>query len=345
MHSTRNDVKQRKATDHGFSPSLTPRTLPATTPATTSCNTGKQRVRLPTTPSGVGLAIQKTSLEPSLTTPTCSATRKSRTASNPPNLAASWTPTWFSKRRRLARWTQAPSASTKTTARTMISQRQSALREYSIDHPHSTYGTNKSDSYDFNDLITILVGEEEHHFKAHKDMLCAKSKFFKAACSKVWASGREKVVRQPEGAPEDFQIYVEWVYTSKLSLDADGIEKQQARLMDLYILGDSIDNYQLRNATMKRLIANTRKGIQHIERDQVHKVYAATTTGSALRQFLVNWILTCFSRDAIKLNIAQEPSEFVQELAVAAMEQIAPTDDDEAFEFLTVMFEREKDSG
>jgi len=226
-----------------------------------------------------------------------------------------------------------------------MSQQQNALREYSIEHPHSAYPTNRSHSYDFNDMITILVGEEEHRFTAHKDMLCAKSKFFKAACSKVWASGREKIVRQPEGAPEDFQIYVEWVYTSKISLDTDDLDEQQVRLMDLYILADVIDDYQLRNATMKRLIANARMGIKNFPREQLLKVYAATMAGSPLRRFIVNWALTTFDRDKIESYIAHEPAEFVQELAVAAVEQVAPMDADEAFEFMTVMCALEKDSG
>ena len=61
--------------EYGFNPSLTQRALPAQT----SCSTSKQRVRLPFSPSGFGPAIKKTSLEPSLTTPTCTTTRKSRT--------------------------------------------------------------------------------------------------------------------------------------------------------------------------------------------------------------------------------------------------------------------------
>lgn len=193
-------------------------------------------------------------------------------------------------------------------------------------------------------MITILVGEEERRFTVHKDMLCAKSKFFRAACSKRWASGVEKIVRQPEGTVEDFQIYVEWVYTSKVTLDTENLDKQQARLMDLYILGDVLDDYQLRNATMKRLIANVRKGIENLKTDQLVKVYAATTTGSPLRQFIVNWTLRSLDRERIKLCIAKEPVEFVQELAVAALDQIATAKGHETFDLLTAMFEPEKES-
>jgi hypothetical protein len=171
-------------------------------------------------------------------------------------------------------------------------------------------------------MITIVVGEDERRFTVHKDMLCAKSKFSKAACSERWASGIEKVVRQPEGTAEDFQIYVEWVYTSKISLHTDEIGKQQAKLMDMYILGDVLDDYQLRNASMRRLIANTRKEMTILTSRQVHKVYEATTTGSPLRKFIVNWLLSSFDRDDLKASIASEPAEFVRELALAALQRI-----------------------
>ena len=193
-------------------------------------------------------------------------------------------------------------------------------------------------------MITILVGEEEHPFTVHKDMLCAKSKFFKAACSKVWASGREKIVRQPEGMPGDFQIYVEWVYNSKISLDTDDVNKQQNTLMDLYILGDVLDDYQLRNATLKRLIANTQNGLR-LNSEQLHKVYEFTMAGSPLRKFLVHWVLMTFEHDDIKAHIARNPAEFVQELAVVAVEQVESVEVEEAFEVLMEMFEPETDSG
>jgi hypothetical protein len=194
-------------------------------------------------------------------------------------------------------------------------------------------------------MITILVGEDEHRFTVHKDMLCAKSKFFRAACSERWASGVEKAVRQPEGTAEDFQIYVEWVYTSKISLHTEEIDKQQAKLMDMYILGDVVDDYQLRNASMRRLIANTRKEMTILTSRQVHKVYEATTTGSPLRKFIVNWLLSSFDRDDLKASIASEPAEFVRELALAALQRIEPEGTDEVFETLTRMFEPEKESG
>lgn len=114
--------------------------------------------------------------------------------------------------------------------------------------------------------------------------------------------------------------------------------------MDLYILGDVVDDYQLRNATMRRLIANIRKGIENFKSDQVAKVYAATMTGSPLRQFLINWTLRSFDRDHIKLHIAQQPAEFAQELLLAALDQIETDEDYETSHWMMAKFEPEIDS-
>lgn len=53
-------------------------------------------------------------------------------------------------------------------------------------------------SYDYDSLITVLVGAGEERFTVHKDVICVKSKFFRAACSDRWQEGQEKVVRLPE---------------------------------------------------------------------------------------------------------------------------------------------------
>jgi hypothetical protein len=56
--------------------------------------------------------------------------------------------------------------------------------------------------------VSILTGEEEQQFTVHKDSICAKSKFFKAACSERWIEGKQKVVKLPDVTARDFQTYV-----------------------------------------------------------------------------------------------------------------------------------------
>lgn len=235
-----------------------------------------------------------------------------------------------------------------------ISPHQSASSNYSLNHLHRdskkgfdvirAHGSNKDYSYDFNDMITILVGEEEHPFTVHKDMLCAKSKFFKAACSRIWASGREKVVRPPEGTPQQFQMYVSWVYSSRLDVDAEDPDKQLADLIGMFILGDVLDDHQLRNATMQCLITTTLGSTHSFSVDQLDKVYAATPVGSPLRQFVVWWLLVNVKHDSLKDNVAQYPEELVQELALASLERTAVLNDRESVRLLKLVIKPEKEA-
>jgi hypothetical protein len=113
----RDGVEQRsKTTEYSPSPSLTPSALSATT----SCNTSKQHVRPPLSPSGPKRARQKTSLEPSLTTRTISDIQESRTPSTSPDLAASGNSPW------LASKAPPPSVSAEMIVRATTSQQQSA---------------------------------------------------------------------------------------------------------------------------------------------------------------------------------------------------------------------------
>jgi hypothetical protein len=48
---------------------------------------------------------------------------------------------------------------------------------------------------------------EGRQFTVHKDLICANSKFSEAACSKLWAEGKEKVVRLPEVKVGTFEAY------------------------------------------------------------------------------------------------------------------------------------------
>ncbi|KAK5117443.1 hypothetical protein LTR85_008828 [Meristemomyces frigidus] len=68
------------------------------------------------------------------------------------------------------------------------------------------------------DTVTVLVGPEEKSFTVHKDNLCARSRFFQAACAQVWKEGAEKVFRLPEHQPDCFLVYTHCMYTGALDM-------------------------------------------------------------------------------------------------------------------------------
>jgi len=208
----------------------------------------------------------------------------------------------------------------------------------------NAYEANTPNSCDFTNLITIIVGEDKQSSMVHKDMICAKSKYFNSACSELWASGREKVVRPTQGTPEEFRMYSGWVYTSYLNVDDEDPDQQLAALIGMLILGDFLNDYQLRNTTMDLLITTILGSTHVFALDQLNRVYALTPASSPLRQFTVWWVLANVSQETLKTSIAQYPAELVQELAWAALELTAVMTDKNSVRLLRAIIKPEKET-
>jgi hypothetical protein len=176
--------------------------------------------------------------------------------------------------------------------------------------------------------VSILIGKEEQQFTVHKDSICAKSKFFKAACSERWIEGKHKVVKLPDLTARDFQTYVHWVYTSRIEVKSEEVEQKEDDHLKTYILGDVLDDYQLRNAVMDQLI-NSIPLPKTQASPSFHKhVYECTPAGSPLRKFLVDCKIHDGCRKDFAGNSEKYPVEFLQELAVALLRKVPTTKDE-----------------
>ena len=67
-------------------------------------------------------------------------------------------------------------------------------------------------------MISVLVGEEKIEFIVHKDLICERARFFKAALSKDWTEAHKRIIYAPLCRPEHFKIYLEWLYTQTKDL-------------------------------------------------------------------------------------------------------------------------------
>lgn len=91
----------------------------------------------------------------------------------------------------------------------------------------------------------------------YKDVICASSKFFKAACSQRWVEGREKKVRLPDVEPKIFQSYVAWLYSGTYQMQACKDDPKEVvwsalnTAVELYLLGDVLDDICFRNKMME----------------------------------------------------------------------------------------------
>jgi hypothetical protein len=178
---------------------------------------------------------------------------------------------------------------------------------------------------DFNNTVAVLVGPEEQRFLLHQDAVCDKSKFFKAACSKRWIEGQEKLVRLPEAKAKIFQEYCKWIYSGVIPASRCTPEDEAAAniaeldlFVELYLLGDSLDDVQLRNLATQRF-CNCLEGTNKLPPPLTYvKIWSSTPSGSLFRKQLVDIVVARYERDTMAKTIAQYPSEFIQEFAIAA---------------------------
>lgn len=163
-------------------------------------------------------------------------------------------------------------------------------------------------SYNYNDMITVLVGPEEVKFTAHKDVLCARSEFFRTACSKSWREGQEKVVPLPEVEEETFQTYMDLV--SNL-LIFDG-ETESLPLVKFYVLGDFLDDVKARDKALMLLIAERFCPTP----ETMGFIWDHTTYKSLLRQAAYDGVAARLGVIEFARKFKQYPAEFVQQFAV-----------------------------
>jgi hypothetical protein len=181
-----------------------------------------------------------------------------------------------------------------------------------------TRSTNAQPSSVWHSTISILVDTEEKKFTIHNAFIFPKSKFFRAACSE--RCSESKIIRLPEVSADDFRLYAHWVYNSTIDVEVEDVEETQDNCLRMYILGDVLDDYRLRNAAMELLIDSLTSTTQPSP-ETVWDVYERTPEGSPLRKLLVDWRIGSGEgeRDKFAVEVELYPAEFVQELAVALM--------------------------
>lgn len=180
--------------------------------------------------------------------------------------------------------------------------------------------------YDYNNLITVLVGEDEEKFSVHRDSIREKSKFFSAAVSSGrWREGRKKLVRLPEIRSDEFRLYVHWVYTGEIvpevlwhvpEADAD-----QALLSCIaaYILGDVLDDENLRECAIETMIEKCPGKSSVPDGEWCTAIWEQTSKGSTLRKFMIRFTWNYMDTQQFSKDRSTYPKEFLEEFALWAM--------------------------
>jgi hypothetical protein len=169
------------------------------------------------------------------------------------------------------------------------------------------------------------VGEKKKLFTVHKDLICASSKFFKAACSERWVEGKEKKVSLPEVEPEVFQNYVAWLYSGIYQLQACKentgavLDSGLDAVVDLYILGDVLDDICLRNKMMEIQACHDRQ-IPKVR--TLNRLWKLTPPNSLIKKMYIEKLVQCVSREAFAKNLSHYPVELVQGVALSSLKRL-----------------------
>lgn len=166
--------------------------------------------------------------------------------------------------------------------------------------------------------------KREQSFTIHEDVLISTSKFFRAACSKVCQEGKEKIVHLPGVKPNVFQVYAVWVYSGKMAINKDGSpdnKPQTMLVLDIWILGDVLDDDLFRNQAMKLCIEKFAAWNMLPSVKEVKHVWESTTPSSQLRKMLVDIMVARSKRADFAEFVNHYPRDFVETIAVLLMHQ------------------------
>jgi hypothetical protein len=172
----------------------------------------------------------------------------------------------------------------------------------------------------------VLVGSGKKRFIIHQEPLCAKSKFFKAACSKRWIKNEERVVKLPEAKVAAFKAYSSWVYSDiiaepTVTEKSSTVDKRNEResFIDLYLLGDTLDDILLRNQSLSMLFTSMRNHNMLPGLSSLILIWDSTPPMSLLRKMMVDVYVKKVVRSDFCEDISKYPREFVEEIAMASM--------------------------
>jgi hypothetical protein len=119
----------------------------------------------------------------------------------------------------------------------------------------------------FTDYIKVLIGQQAKLFNVHKNIICNRAPFYKAACAPCWTEASQPI-KLPEDDPEIFDIYLHCVYTNCVDVgDLNDIlageecsaknMRPYRRLVRSYILADRLGDIITANMIIDEIILHS----------------------------------------------------------------------------------------
>ncbi|KAF2493990.1 hypothetical protein BU16DRAFT_582997 [Lophium mytilinum] len=163
--------------------------------------------------------------------------------------------------------------------------------------PHST-ALPPITAYD--ELVSVIVGQQKKVFRIHKGVLSYHSSYFAAALEGQFKEGNTGVVELEDDEVEVFHAFYCWIYTRRLRdplsspLHKDALPQNSAEttlsdllLCKIYIFGDMRGIPGLQNNALDALHKNILLSWRTLSASIVNYVYSNTVEKSQLRCFIV----------------------------------------------------------
>lgn len=134
-------------------------------------------------------------------------------------------------------------------------------------------------------MVDVYVGEERKKFKLHRDLLCERSEFFKAAFEGHFKEFEADELALPEDSVESFELLVGWLYGAPLM----SIPSEDAfpAYLDLNILAGKLCLEHLQNETMDRILRYYRTSSPKVTPNTIRSVCENTAKGDPLRRLIM----------------------------------------------------------
>lgn len=160
---------------------------------------------------------------------------------------------------------------------------------------------------DFNEQITVLVGEEAEAFVLPKTLAVEDAPYIGTALDNGSKDAKKSTVRLPDADVDTFRVFVQWLYTGEVVLldpeDAKKDDKGTARylsLTKLYKLGVDLYSIRLRNVAIDSFIGMKGKVSGAPNELVIAQAFEFTSEHSTLQRLLADIFQHC--EDVVWLN-------------------------------------------
>lgn len=171
----------------------------------------------------------------------------------------------------------------------------------------------------FKKVITVLVGHSEDDYTVHKDLICAQSPFFRAACNGNFVEAAEGTVRLPDDEPETFELLLQWLYMGRVGDPKATKPLSWHESAYLYVIAEKLQISELKNAVVDSWITKSAETCE-IPIGVVAYVYCNTPDSSHLRRLLVDMVACAGSTNSLCKRKDDLPHEFLLDLSMALIE-------------------------